>query len=149
MSKLTTPKNSKSLSLFCAKLAAEKIAQNIIVLDLTTIETAPADYFVICSCDSEAQLNAVSDNIMRKSKVAKLDKPNIEGETGTDWVLLDYFDVVVHIMLREARDFYKIEKLWADAKFYNFNSKTSRLNKIEQSKVLDIINTNFENKFFN
>lgn len=140
MSKLKTPKNSKSLSLFCAKLAAEKLAENIIILDLTDIETAPTDFFVICSCTSEPQLRAVTENIMEKSKKANLERPRTEGELGAEWVLIDYFDVVVHIMLAEIRSFYNIEKLWADAVFYKFNYETARLNKANQTEILNIIN---------
>jgi len=135
LSKITTSKNSKTLATVCAKLASEKLAKNILVMDLTEIETAPADFFVMCSCESEPQMRSVCDNILRQNKKNGLERPRVEGETTAEWILLDYFDVVVHIMLEEIRSFYMLEKLWIDANFYKFNVETNKLNKIKFTEI--------------
>jgi len=131
MNKLTKPKNSKQLATFCAKNAAAKIASEIIVMDLTKYETAPTDYFVICSSDSANQSKAITDFLLRQTKTVGLEKPKVEGEEIADWILIDFFDVVFHIMLTEIRDYYKIENLWNEATFYQFNPETSKLNKLK------------------
>ena len=129
MAKLTKPKTPKTLAIFCAKIAAEKIAADITVMDLTKYENASTDFFVICSSDSENQSKAIVDFLLRQAKNAGLDKPKVEGDIVADWILIDFFDVVFHIMLRHIRDYYQIEKLWNEATFYKFNSETSKLNK--------------------
>ena len=130
MAKLTKPTNAKALATFCSKVAAEKIANDIVVMDLTNYETAPADFFVICSSDSANQSIAITDFLLRQSKNVGLDKPKVEGDIVADWILIDFFDVVVHIMLKEIRNFYQLEKLWKDAVFYKFNEETSKLKKV-------------------
>jgi len=133
MAKLTKPKNSKALATFCAKVAAEKIALDIVVMDLTNYENASTDFFVICGSDSENQSRAIADFLLRQAKNVGLEKPKTEGDTVADWILIDFFDVVVHIMLTHIRDYYNIEKLWNDATFYKFNIETSKLNKVSFS----------------
>jgi len=130
VAKLTKPTNAKALATFCSKVAAEKIANDIVVMDLTNYETAPADFFVICSSDSVNQSIAITDFLLRQSKNVGLDKPKVEGDIVADWILIDFFDVVVHIMLKEIRNFYQLEKLWKDAVFYKFNEETSKLKKV-------------------
>ncbi len=122
MTKIGKPRSAKGLATFCARIAGEKLASKIIILDLTSIETAPADYFVVCDCTVDVQVKALSDEIMRRCTKFSLQKPKIEGYDTGDWVLLDFFDVVLHIMRKEIRDFYKIEKLWGDAKFLQIDN---------------------------
>ena len=75
------------------------------------------DFFVICSGDSEPQVKAIADNIRRRTP----HKPrHLEGYENLNWVLLDYFDVVVHVFRKDDRDYYNIEKLWADAPITEF-----------------------------
>ena len=135
MPKLTKPTNAKALATFCSKIAAEKIASDIIVMDLTNYDTAPADFFVICSSDSVNQSTAIADFMLRNSRNVGLDRPKIEGDTVADWILIDFFDVVVHIMLKEIRNFYRLEKLWNEATFYKFNIETSKLNKATAKEI--------------
>lgn len=118
MIKIGKPKTTKGLAIFCAKIAVDKIAEDVLILDLTKIESAPTDFFVICSCNSDTQIWALTESINQKCKEFGIEKPKVEGLTGSYWVLLDFFDVVMHIMLPEARNFYQLEKLWGDAKFY-------------------------------
>jgi ribosome-associated protein len=117
LAKIGKPKTSKGLAVLCAKIAQEKIAEKIVVMDLTKIESAPADYFVMCTCNSDVQVRALTDSLLEKCREFDMKKPAFEGLTVGYWVLVDFFDVVMHIMLKEARSFYQLEKLWGDAKF--------------------------------
>lgn len=117
MAKLGKPRSSKGLALFTAKCADEKLAKEIIIIDLNKIESAPADYFVVCATDSDVQSRAIVDEVIRQCHETGMTKPKIEGLETSTWILLDFFDVVVHIMLQRSRDFYKLEKLWGDASF--------------------------------
>ena len=130
MSKITKPKNSKSLATFCAKIAADKIADNILAIDLQKIENATTDFFLLCGTDSVNQSQAILDAILRQSKKAQITKPRIEGENNSDWILIDFFDVVMHIMLKPIREYYEIEKLWSEGVFYQYNETTGKLNKV-------------------
>ncbi len=117
------PESAKELAQFNAKIADDKLAKGILVLDMSAIEEAPCDYFVIASAESEPQLKAIAYEINRRCREFDMKKPRIEGIDGGEWALLDYFDVVVHLMMKQARSFYKLEKLWADAKFYEIDDQ--------------------------
>ncbi len=91
--------------------------KNIIRLDLRELDDAPTDYFVICEGESSTQVGAIADNIVRRLKQDIQVRPaHVEGKQGTNWVLVDYFDVIVHVFYPETRRFYEIEDLWSDAK---------------------------------
>ncbi len=123
LAKIGKPRSSKGLAVFCARLAEEKLAKDVLLLDLTKVDSSPAEYFVIATCDSVPQVAAVADLIMDKVSEVGLSKPKTEGFDAKEWVLMDFFDVVTHVMLRESRDYYKIEKLWADANFFCLNEE--------------------------
>ncbi len=100
-----------------AALAAfDKKAEDIVVLDLTGIESAPSDYFVVCTCTSTTQVRAVGSAVENTCRDIATQLPRSEGWE-TEWIIIDCFDVVIHVMTVEAREFYKLEKLWGDAKF--------------------------------
>ncbi|MBT8190263.1 MAG: ribosome silencing factor [Saprospiraceae bacterium] len=91
--------------------------KNIVKLDMRELDDAPTDYFVICEGDSSTQISSISDNIVKKVKEVFGIKPShIEGKLHSTWVLVDYFDVIVHVFYPETRRFYEIEELWSDAK---------------------------------
>lgn len=123
MHKLGKPRTSKGLATLCAKIADNKLAEDIVVLDLTKIEVAPAYYFVICSCTTDLQSMAIVEEILKYCKLFKLQPPKIEGIENRIWILLDFFDVVVHIFLPEARHYYNLEKLWGDAIFLKLTTE--------------------------
>ena len=123
MQKTGKPRTTKGLATFCGRVAVDKIAENVQILDMTNIDSAPTDFFVICTCNSDTQMWALTESIKEKCKEFGMDKPKVEGLTGSYWVLLDFFDVVMHIMLPEARNFYQLEKLWGDAKFYSMDEE--------------------------
>ena len=98
----------------------EKKGHNITVLDLKPTGNAPSDFFVICHGDSQTQVVALARSV--EEEVEKLigERPVYrEGITNAEWILLDYINVVVHIFLKEQRDFYGIERFWSDANFRN------------------------------
>nr|MDA3954201.1 ribosome silencing factor [Bacteroidales bacterium] len=96
--------------------------QNIVSLDLTEIENSVCKYFVICHGDSNTQVSALADSVIKTVRVETGEKVwHKEGLNNATWVLLDYSDVVIHIFQKEYRDFYKLEELWADAKLTEHN----------------------------
>lgn len=91
--------------------------KNIVKLDLTGIEESSADYFIICEGDSTTQVKAISNNITKRIKDELGILPShSEGIAGAQWILVDYFETVIHIFHPEKRAFYEIEELWSDAK---------------------------------
>ena len=100
----------------CASAAADKKAGDIVVLDLRGISTF-TDYFVICSATSEPQLKAISGSIREQVREQFGRKPLSEdGHPVSQWIILDYGDVIVHLFQGEKREFYALENLWSDAK---------------------------------
>lgn len=94
----------------------ENKANDIVVLDLRHLESAVCDYFVLCSGDSTTHVDGISNAVTRYVKKSIKEKPwHIEGKTNSDWILLDYINVVGHVFYKEARIFYDIEELWSDA----------------------------------
>lgn len=90
--------------------------KNILRLDLRELDDAPTDYFIICEGDSSTQINAIAGNIVKRLKEeANLRPSHVEGKQSGTWVLVDYFDVIVHVFYPETRRFYEIEELWGDA----------------------------------
>lgn len=115
-------KNSKLLKIIIQSIQ-EKKGANILSLDLRKISEAAADFFIICEADSTTQLKAVADNIEEQTILQLNEKPyRSEGRTQLQWVLVDYINVVVHIMLPEVRRRYKLEELWCDAPEQKFEN---------------------------
>ena len=112
------PRSQKGQAVLCARVAQDKLAHDILILDLNEIENAPAAFFVIVTADSDAQVRAVTEAIDMACKSVGMGNARLAGKTSGSWVVLDFFDIVVHVMLPEARDFYKLERLWGDAKAY-------------------------------
>jgi len=99
----------------------DKKAKNIIKIDLTHINEAAADYFIVCHGDSDRQVKAIADSVEDETLAAFSEKPiNREGVTHCRWVLLDYANVVVHVFQKDVRAFYEIEELWHDGKFTTY-----------------------------
>jgi ribosome-associated protein len=90
--------------------------KKIIKLDLRKLHDAPTDYFIICEGDSNVQVRAITDSIYRKVKETYQTTPiHVEGGLQSTWVVMDYFDTVVHIFHRDTRTFYELEDLWSDS----------------------------------
>lgn len=91
--------------------------EDVQLLDLREIENTVCDYFIICSGNSNTQVNAISGAVQKVVSKELKDKPwHIEGKNNAEWILMDYVNVVVHIFQKQARSFYNIESLWGDAK---------------------------------
>jgi len=89
---------------------------NTAILDLKKIETAICKYFVICSGTSNTHVSSIADSVKKNVSKAIQDKPwHIEGLNTSEWVLLDYSNIVVHVFQEETRDFFRLEDLWGDA----------------------------------
>ena len=109
--------SSLELSDLVVKGMLEKKASEVLVMDLRGVKSAVADFFVICSGNSDTQIDAISDSI--EEQVFKNCKQNPwkrEGRQNKEWVLIDYVDVVAHIFNKEKRTYYGLEELWGDAK---------------------------------
>ena len=108
-------KNSKIIKTIIAAIQ-EKKAENIISLDLRKISEAVADFFIVCEANNQPQIRAISDFVEEQVKRKCSEIPyRHEGMKNLQWVLIDYINVVVHIMLPETRKFYKLEEMWSDA----------------------------------
>lgn len=140
LAKIKKPANAKQLATFVAKICDDKIAQDILIIDLSKVESAPADFFVICSCDSQPQVGAIVDEIYSRSREADVQKPKGEGIEEKEWALIDFFDVVAHIMLRKSREFYRIEKLWADGTFHVL-TEAGKTRKLTQKEIVEMVMT--------
>jgi ribosome-associated protein len=108
--------SSEKLSEVIVKGMQEKKATDIVVLDLRKVKNAVADFFVICSGNSDKQLDAIADSVdLEVYKALKENPWHTEGKNNKEWMLLDYIDVVAHVFKKERRDFYSLERLWGDA----------------------------------
>ena len=108
-------RNSKIFKTIIAAIQ-EKKGENIVSLDLRKIPEAVADFFIICEANNQPQIRAITDAVEDKVKKNCGENPyHHEGKQHMQWVLIDYVNVVVHIMMREQRRFYKLEEMWSDA----------------------------------
>ena len=113
--------NNSSQSLFeeIINLAFEKKAKNLISLDLRG-HSSLTDYFIICHGNSEPQIKAIVDNIRKGTSF----KPrHLEGYENKKWVLLDYFDIIVHVFDEKEREYYSVENIWADVPKQEFSDE--------------------------
>ena len=98
------------------KAIQEKKGENIISLDLRKIPEAVSDYFIICEASNTTQIRAIADFVEETIKKELGENPyRHEGFNALQWVLIDYVNIVVHVMLKETRKFYKLEEMWSDA----------------------------------
>ena len=116
MQESNTVLKAKELAEIVVNGMAEKKATDIKILDLRKVKNAIADFFVVCSANSDTQIDAISDSV--EAEVHKITKANPwkkEGKTNKEWILIDYVDVVAHIFKKDKREFYSLEELWGDA----------------------------------
>ena len=94
----------------------DKKGHNIVSIHIGKIENSITDYFIICNAQSNTQVNAISDGIERDIKTNLKERPwKVEGRTNSQWIVMDYSSIIVHIFQTPYREFYKLEELWADA----------------------------------
>ena len=116
--KSTVTKTTKSSRLFknIIKAIQEKKGENIISLDLRKIHEAVADFFIICEASNPQQVRAIGESVQEEVR-KHCDEVAFkhEGYQALQWVLIDYVNIVVHVMLSETRKFYQLEEMWSDA----------------------------------
>lgn len=94
----------------------EKKAKDIVWIDLRNLKNSVADFFVICHADSRTHIESIARSIEEFVYKKLGEEPlHSEGQTNAEWILLDYFTVVAHVFLQDKREFYGLERLWADA----------------------------------
>ena len=122
MTKLSNCATSKTLSDQIVAGMIDKKAFNISILDLRELSNSVADFFVICTGNSNIQIKAIAESIEKTTWVKNSQKPwRMEGKTGMEWVIIDYIDVVAHIFTQEKRIFYGLDELWGDANVTKIN----------------------------
>ncbi len=116
-----------NLSTYLSEIAVhgiqEKKGNDIVRLDLRELNSSVSDYFIIYNADSATQFKAIADSV--EEEIYKKTQTNPwrkEGLEHADWIIIDYFDVVVHIFKTEKREFYGIEDLWGDALSTSYQS---------------------------
>ena len=100
--------------------ADSKRAEDIVALDVREVSLL-ADYFMICSANSERQLNAITEEIIEKVEENNYEVKRIEGKEGGKWILIDLGDLIIHVFHAPERSFYNLEKLWSDAPLVDLN----------------------------
>lgn len=97
--------------------------KDIEILDLRDIENTVCDYFILCNGTSNTQVNAIVSSIQKSVSKTLKEKPwHVEGSDNSEWILMDYVHVVVHVFQKHIREFYDIEGLWGDAKSVKIES---------------------------
>ena len=99
----------------------DKKGQQVISLDLKKIKDTPSDYFIITHCDSSTQVRAIYMNVVEEAEKHGFSPYHTEGMKNSEWIIIDFVDVVVHVFYRDRRDFYCLEELWNDAKLTRHN----------------------------
>lgn len=115
-----TIKSIEKLELI-VKAADDRMAQDIMALDVSSL-TPMAEYFVIMQASNDRQLKAIVDSICEKLHESGLDIKGIEGKEGGRWILIDVYDILVHVFHYEERSHYNLEKIWADAPLIDVSS---------------------------
>lgn len=115
------------LSTYLSEIAVhgiqEKKGRDIVRLDLRELNSSVSDYFIVCNADSATQVRAIADSVEKEIYNSTAAEPwRKEGMDHADWIILDYFDVVIHIFKTEKREFYGIEDLWGDAQTTTYQS---------------------------
>lgn len=109
-------KETKQLNNLIVEALLDLKAEEVITLDLRALEETVTDFYIICHGNSTTQVSALSNHVYQKIKDATGLMPKAqEGKAAANWILLDYFDVVVHIFHKDAREYYQLEELWNDA----------------------------------
>jgi ribosome-associated protein len=95
--------------------ADDKKAHDLVALDISEIASF-ASYFLLCTADSSRQMQAIADEVEKRLKAIGIRPSHVEGYRNSEWILMDYLDLVVHIFSKTARAYYDLERLWRDGK---------------------------------
>lgn len=117
-------KESEVLARLVAQALDAKKGEEVRILDLRKVHGAPAEYFVIASGNVPSHVSALSDAVFETVKKATgLNPHKVEGYNNAEWILMDYFDVVVHIFQKEKRAFFRLDELWCDGEEVSITTK--------------------------
>ena len=112
--KKTKISGAAELALFCQKVIDAGKAENIIQLEVTELSVL-ADFFILCTGNSDPHLRALSERLKREVSREYGFKPRLDGVPASQWIVMDFGNVVIHILSPEMRDHYQLESLWGDA----------------------------------
>ncbi len=129
---------TKTFAKRIAEFSLTKKASDVIIMDVRGV-TDVADYFVVCSADSDTQVKAIADAIVDGTESLGEPPWHSEGIGHKQWIVLDYVDVVVHVFLDEVRKFYALEKLWGDAVVETIVDKPKRKRVTKKKKKEEVI----------
>jgi ribosome-associated protein len=111
-------KSSLMLANIIGEIMLSKKDNDVVIMNLKPLPNTICDYFVVCHGNSFVQIQTIRDAVIDEVRKAVSEKPwHVEGANDSEWLLIDYQNVIVHIFLNRAREYYKIEDLWADAEF--------------------------------
>ncbi len=119
---MTATDTARRMALAAAHGAADKLAQNIVLIDVSD-RLAITDFFVIASAGSDRQVQAVVDSVEEQLRLGGYKPARREGQRDGRWVLLDYIDIVVHVQHNEERAFYALERLWRDCPTFAYTEE--------------------------
>jgi ribosome-associated protein len=119
--KLDKPLKTKDKALKIAEFTLGKKAQDITILDIKNL-SGICDYFIICSGDSGRQVRAIYEGVAKECKKNKIIIKSYESDEAESWILVDFFDIILHIFSQSTREFYDLEYLWSKAKKIKFPS---------------------------
>ena len=98
------------------KSIQDKKGENIVSIQVGALSGAVSEYYIICNANSNTQVDAIAHGVEKDVREILKERPwHVEGKDNSQWVLLDYVSIMVHVFQTPSRDFYKLEKLWADA----------------------------------
>ena len=109
----------EEMSQAICKAASDKKARDIVIMDMKGISSS-TDYFVVCSANTATHVRAIADNIEEELAKEGVAFNHKEGYREGEWVLLDFGDVIAHVFMQEAREYYALERLWGDAELTTY-----------------------------
>lgn len=116
-----TAESVETLTRLIVDALQDKKGVDVVMMDLRKLKGSVSDFFVLVTGTSDTHVKALADSVEEKVRKEGGEKPlHIEGKGQGEWILLDYVNVVVHVFLREKREFFNIEELWGDAEFTEF-----------------------------
>ena len=111
----TLSNNAEQVKDFIVGYIQDKKGEDIVAIDLTGLEEAVSDYFIICHAATDVQVRAIANHIVASCREELGEKPwHVEGMRNMEWVLIDFVNIVVHVFKRDRREFYRLEQLWSD-----------------------------------
>ena len=126
--KKTKTPEAAELALICRQVIDAGKAENIVQLEVTELSVL-ADYFILCTANSDPHLRALSERLKREVSKKYGFKPRLDGAPASQWIVMDFGNVVVHILSSEMRDLYQLESLWGDAPTIEHIEKLANITK--------------------